>query len=221
MVKALGDAADDTRVASDVSGSTRMTACPACGAALRPGSPWCTLCYHDLRPPEPVQASQPIRPATLPTTAPPNAAYGPVAADPLTQPLIDFLPAPGGPAPGPEAVRLRPAVASEGASWPCATCGSPNPLNETCCAVCGAEFLAAVRKRPSLVLPVVGDLGRLSRSQRLWAAFVAAMVVILPIALITLVLSQRPPKTDLTPVTVVTPTSAPAAPEPVTPSATP
>ena len=34
-----------------------LTACPACGAALRPGAPWCTLCYADLRTaPEPDHA---------------------------------------------------------------------------------------------------------------------------------------------------------------------
>lgn len=39
--------------------------CGGCAAALRPGAPWCTLCYADLRPAEP--ASEPaIETATQP-----------------------------------------------------------------------------------------------------------------------------------------------------------
>lgn len=59
-----------------------LTACPACGAALRPGAPWCTLCYADLRPaPEP----EPV-PAPLTVSQPPAATDPPVATDPPAGP---------------------------------------------------------------------------------------------------------------------------------------
>jgi hypothetical protein len=53
---------------------TSPAACPSCGAAVRPDSPWCTLCYADLRPkapePEPAPAPEPA-PIAAPTVAKP------------------------------------------------------------------------------------------------------------------------------------------------------
>jgi hypothetical protein len=48
--------------------------CPACGAALRPGAPWCTLCYADLRP-APADAAP--EPSYAPPSPPPVPAEGP------------------------------------------------------------------------------------------------------------------------------------------------
>lgn len=160
-------------------------------------------------------------PAPEPTVAPP----APPAADPLTQPLIDFLPssvlppAPGAPAPAPAP---GPAVAEQPTAertWPCTSCGTANPLAATQCVACGAAFLAAVAadSRAALVLPVVGDLTKMSRSQRLLGAFTFVIVLVLFVAVVTLLLSKRPPENGgplETPsqeptITVIQPTTAP------------
>ena len=164
------------------------TRCPSCAATLRPDAPWCTLCYADLRPaqamaqaPAPTQAPAPapspaqaMAPALAPPPpvarlAPTPAAYAPLDLNPLTVPL--------------EALTGQPAPV---ASWPCATCGAANDLTHSACAGCGAGFLAGLREAegPLLELPVVGDLGALSRAQRLG---LAAGVVLAVIALVALV----------------------------------
>jgi len=143
----------------------RMTAespgpdrCPACGAAVRPGDPWCTLCYADLRPP-PSPAPDPVPVVAEPA---PLQAYVPVTADPLTAPL----------------------EALSGPTWPCTTCGATNRLERDTCASCGAPFLSGLREQegPLLELPVVGDLTRLGRGHR----FALAGGVVLAFVLLTL-----------------------------------
>jgi ribosomal protein L40E len=184
-------------VGPDLTEMPHTTACPSCGAALRPGAPWCTLCYTDLRPkvePEPVPvAAEP----SLPVTAPVGAAFGIPAADPLTQPLTDFLPV----QPSEEAA---PAVEpTSAATWPCTTCAAANPISEDSCSVCGQPFLAAMKvlDKPLLVLPVVGDIGAMSRGGRIGLAMALVAMLLVPLALITLLLTGRPPK-DSTPVPV-------------------
>jgi len=49
-------------------------------------------------------------------------------------------------------------------------------------------FLAGATVRPSLRLPVVGDIHRLSRAQRLWAASGLAFVLALLLVLLLVVL---------------------------------
>ncbi len=50
----------------DLGAGPRGTACPGCGAALRPDAPWCTLCFADLCPtPEPAAARAPAPDAPL------------------------------------------------------------------------------------------------------------------------------------------------------------
>ena len=190
-------------MAPDPADVPRTTPCPACGAALRPGSPWCTLCYADLRPATPAAAM----PAGVPTTVPGNAAYGSTAPDPLTQPILDFLAAPAD-QPAPQVAVPAPRKTVPMSTWPCAACGNPNPLSASECVGCGAGFLAGITTRPSLVLPVVGDLSRLSRAQRLWAAAGIAFALALLVAVIVAVLpgSTRPTPSDPDP---VLPTSAP------------
>jgi uncharacterized protein (DUF983 family) len=41
--------AEDPGVGVDLGTPPGATACLACGAALRPAAPWCTLCFADLR----------------------------------------------------------------------------------------------------------------------------------------------------------------------------
>jgi hypothetical protein len=198
----------------------RAAACPACGAALRPGSPWCTLCYADLRPPE----ERPVQPAAAPAAPAPTPV-----GDPLTQPLIDFLPgavplpsapvdpilAPAAPA-VPAASALHAPLEPPGAeaTWPCTTCGTRNPLASDRCAACQAPFLSkvAAEGRQAMVLPVVGDLTRLSRSQRLIGAFGVVLVLVVFVALVTLLLSKRPTEgggTSNTPTTAPNPIVVP------------
>lgn len=149
-----------------------LTRCPSCAAALRPGSPWCTLCYADLRP-QPVEPPPPPPPVL---TAPPAAAYGTPALDPLTAPAA--------------ALGLPPSVPLA-ASWPCTTCGASNALTDSACAACGAGFLSSLRdtEAPLLELPVVGDLGKLSRGQRLGLAAGVVLALLALVALLGLLTS--------------------------------
>jgi hypothetical protein len=146
--------------------------CPKCGAAVRFGDPWCTLCFADLRPPAP--APQPeSQPASQPVADPP--AYSPGLAvrvpDPLTAPL-DAVTSP-----------------TTGPSWPCSACGTVNPMAGDTCSACGRHFLAGLREdqAPLLELPVIGDITRLGRGQRFAIAFGAVFVVLVLTLLLGLI----------------------------------
>lgn len=145
------------------------TRCPHCRAATRPGAPWCSLCHADLRP----------VPAAGPLAAP--------AFDPLTAPAheLGLTPAPAQPTAAPAA------TPSAEPSWPCATCGAANRLTFDACSACGAGFLAGLREAdgPLLELPVVGDLTRLSRAQRLMLALGVVLAVLALTAGLGLLLS--------------------------------
>ena len=148
------------------------THCPHCRAAARPGAPWCTLCHADLRPPPPAPSPEPPPP---PLDIPSTASYGAPALDPLTAPATALGP---------------PTPATEDPTWPCATCGAPNPLAASACGACGAGFLAGLRdaEGPLLELPGVGDLTRLSRGQRMGLAFGVVLAVVALTALLGLLL---------------------------------
>lgn len=191
-----------------------MISCPSCGAALREGAPWCTLCYADLRPP----AQRPVLPT--PTTAPPTAAYGPPAGDPLTQPLIDFLPPVQREAPLAAAEQAPVEAVLPGSGWPCSACGVTNSLASPRCAGCGAAFLAAAESRPSFALPLVGDISRYSRSQRLTGAVGVVLLVLLVVAVLVMALTESAPPEPEAP-TPLTPTLAPTSAPTVTPTLTP
>jgi hypothetical protein len=77
------------------------------------------------------------------------------------------------------------------ATWPCTACGTANPLEDDACAACGAGFLSGLRasEEPLLVLPVVGDLGALTRSQRLGLAAAVVLAVVVLTALLGLLLA--------------------------------
>ena len=151
------------------------TRCPSCAATLRPDARWCTLGYADRRPaPTPAMASALAPPPPPARLAPIPAAYAGLDLDPLTAPL--------------DALTGRPAPV---ASWPCATCGAANDLTHSACAGCGAGFLAGLREAegPLLELPVVGDLGALSRAQRLGLAAGVVLAVIALVALLGVLFS--------------------------------
>ena len=93
--------------------------------------------------------------------------------------------------PGAEAAVRRPVHGvTATAGWPCSACGQDNPLAADACGGCGSGFLAAVREAegPLLELPVVGDLARLQRGQRLGLAF-AVMVVVVGLAALLVLLT--------------------------------
>jgi len=94
------------------------------------------------------------------------------------------------PEPTPEPVLLatiaapvvsRPRHASPAPGWPCTVCGADNALDAPACAGCGSGFLAALRHttEPSLTLPGVGDVSRLSRAARLGLAVLLGLLVAL------------------------------------------
>ena len=127
--------------------------CPGCAAAVTPGAPWCTLCYADLR-----------APATAPelvTTVPARPADPVLAPDPiLDAPVVKAAPVAGGQLTG----------------WPCLGCGSTVPMSDDACSGCGRPFLPS-DTAPTLALPVVGDIGRMDRGQRIVVTIVAALLV--------------------------------------------
>lgn len=72
-----------------------------------------------------------------------------------------------------------------GPSWPCTSCGAGNGYDAGACAACGAGFLAAAHAAAGPpVLPVVRDLTRLRRWQRLALAGAAALALVLLTALL-------------------------------------
>jgi hypothetical protein len=137
--------------------------CPHCGALLRAGSPWCTLCFTDLRPaPEPVAVS--TREPSY-AGAPARSAGSPSEPfDPLTAPL-SVVEAGGvdigaGVAGTGEASTPVDAAADETkpGGWPCPRCDEIVPFDEAACPKCGTAFLAGATGQPDL-LERIGSRG--------------------------------------------------------------
>ncbi|MGZ6826613.1 MAG: hypothetical protein ACXVGH_07455, partial [Mycobacteriales bacterium] len=192
---------------------SRTTACPSCGAAARLDADWCGQCYHDLRPAPVVQAPPP--PPSAPVTALPAARFAVPAGDPLTQPLLDFLPPPVepvAPVPAPVAAAAPQALPT----WTCHVCQAANVVTELRCGTCGGSFLGSDAEQPLLVLPGVGDVTKLSRGQRAGLAGAVLALVLVPLALVTLVLTGRPTTGSSAPQPTVV-TTLPAAPAPAVP----
>lgn len=70
----------------------------------------------------------------------------------------------------------RPRVAP--ATWPCLSCGHPNPLDDTVCSCCGAAFLAAASSPPAVRVPLIGDLLARSRAQQVAFLGVAGLLAV-------------------------------------------
>jgi hypothetical protein len=138
--------------------------CPQCGAAIRPGAPFCTLCHADLRPKPTLEADPPAAPAYTPAVV--------VGPDPLTAPIEAVT---GGATTG------EPVT---GPTWPCTACGTQNGIERDTCSACGLPFLSGLREQdgPLLELPVFGDITRLGRGQR----FAIAGGVVLAVVVLTL-----------------------------------
>jgi hypothetical protein len=94
--------------------------CPECGATVRPGQEWCTLCLHVLRAPEaePEPEPEPLpvpEPASLPASVPvlePERVPLPAQAAPAA---AEALPV-DAPAPAPAAPELAPEVEAAAAA---------------------------------------------------------------------------------------------------------
>jgi hypothetical protein len=70
-------------------------------------------------------------------------------------------------------------------TWPCTRCGAKVSFDLDACPDCGAGFLAgAASSAISVKLPVVGDLSRMSKGQRLMMA--AGFAVVLMVFLLLL-----------------------------------
>jgi hypothetical protein len=140
--------------------------CPACGASVLDGAPWCTLCYADLR-------------APAATPAPEPAAQAPVAQQPAPGPAPLTSPAPAA-LPGTGVDLLDPALdapvaaathtAFGPATWPCTACGAAVELEHDACPVCTTPFLAGADPAAAVDIPLVGSLRPLTatKSSRVW-----------------------------------------------------
>jgi RNA polymerase subunit RPABC4/transcription elongation factor Spt4 len=161
--------------------------CRACGAAVPTEAQWCSLCYADLREPSLARerVSVPAAPGGAGAAAPEPVAVAVAAAHPSNglRPDPDALlglPPKSADADGPQDDQ-----SSEGAeeetpekTWPCTRCGEQVGMSLDVCPACGSGFLAGASTPASMRLPVVGDIGRLSRSQRLIAGLGVSLVVI-------------------------------------------
>ena len=105
----------------------------------------------------------------------------------------DLRPAPPEPEPAPVPVVAAPrapapAATSDEPAWPCARCGAANSFALDACAACGSGFLSTLRESeaPLLEIPVVGDLTRMSRGQRIGLAFAVVLAVIALVAVLGL-----------------------------------
>jgi hypothetical protein len=152
--------------------------CRACGAAVPAEAQWCSLCFADLREPTPVRERVSVPAAS--TAAREEASVAAAA------------PSPNGVRPDPDALLGLPKPAAdidgddtsaadepEQVKWPCLTCGEQVPISLDACQSCGAGFLAGSTTQPTARLPMVGDLQRLSRNQRLGLGFSLCLVVMI------------------------------------------
>ena len=146
-------------------------------------------------------------PADDPSVAVPPAAPAPAAVSACprcgaaarrgapwcTQCFLDLRPEPAAPPapPDPQAAPPAPAATAEGPTWPCTGCGTANPLAQDTCSGCELAFLADLHQAdaPSAVLPLVGDLLRLGRGQRVAAALALVVVLVGLAGLLALLLS--------------------------------
>jgi RNA polymerase subunit RPABC4/transcription elongation factor Spt4 len=155
--------------------------CPHCGALLRSGAQWCTLCYADLRPaPEPEPVAATVREPSYAGSAP-GAAIDPLTAPP-TVPLSALEEAAQAlvrtPAPDadPEAEPSAPAV-----GWPCSGCDAIVSFDEDVCPTCGTRFLDGARGEPDL-LDRIGPGGLPMTTQTLIIAGGAAAMIAVIVA---------------------------------------
>jgi RNA polymerase subunit RPABC4/transcription elongation factor Spt4 len=161
--------------------------CPHCGALLRPGAEWCTLCYADLRPkPEPEPVTVIAREPSYAAGAAPAAPVDPLTAPrptldsaaPLSALEAAALAITNKTAPDPEA---DPSAAPVG--WPCSGCEAVVSFDEDACPTCGTRFLDGARGAPDL-LDRIGPGGLpVSTQSLIIAGGAAAMIAVIVAAM--------------------------------------
>lgn len=108
----------------------------------------------------PSVAPQPVSVPPAPATVVPPAVTPPAAAVPVVDGEAVSLGGssrpPAGPKPDP--------------TWPCPQCGAAVPIELDMCNSCGAAFLSGAAGKVAVKLPMVGDVTRMSSSQRLFMA---------------------------------------------------
>ena len=129
--------------------------CPSCDAAVPADAAWCTLCFAQLG--AQVETGEPAPPAP---PAPAAMVPAPLLSAPvLAAPLPTQAPAV---APTATVTDLVEQAGPATPTWPCTGCGENVSLEETECPACGAGFMGGINPSVSLMVPVVGDLGKLS-----------------------------------------------------------
>jgi len=169
--------------------------CPSCSAQVRAGSPWCTLCYADLRPqPVAVASADPAHgTATEPAREPePSYAGAGGSFDPLTAPLsmiegallqhqpnvmAALTPAPVQP-PAPTDTAAA-APAKQPAGWPCSRCSTLVSFDDMACTTCGTPFLAGAAGEADLIERIGrGGLSKTTKALIVGGGSLAIIVVI-------------------------------------------
>jgi hypothetical protein len=154
------------------------------------GAPWCTLCFADLRPKPVVPAEPaPVPAAATVLDATPAPALEPVSVGGGASPLSSPLP--------PDPILDAPVIKAPSlggnraaAAWPCTGCGDMVPMAEMTCPSCATPFLAAVRSRPSLVLPGIGEVTELDNTGKIKLIAGGAVGLCLVLFLVYLVLGH-------------------------------
>ena len=160
--------------------------CPECGAAVRPGTPWCTLCYRDLREPEPQQPVTVAPPGSAPPGGQVLAEPAPVPAAPAGPPGLVAPSAPTAHAEHSPGTGTGTGTGNSTATWPCAGCGSAVSMDLDVCPSCGLTFLGGLHAAEQPRHPALARLSSMSRGGRLAAgASVGVLIALLLYLLMT------------------------------------
>ena len=115
--------------------------CAKCGAVLYEGAAWCGMCFEPVasqierdraEEPDPEPVEEPLELETEPATDRPEP--GPTASSPEPQGGSD-----------PEHAGTTTAEPAR-PGWPCAVCGTRNPIELDFCQTCGASFASLMRQ---------------------------------------------------------------------------
>ncbi|MDX6275635.1 MAG: hypothetical protein QOJ92_2845 [Frankiales bacterium] len=149
------------------------TRCPSCAAAVRVDDPWCTLCYADLRTPEPVlEVPQPVL-ETVPASESLTPAYSSASPELVHVDPADPL---GAGVPQAAAKQMSQGPAKPMPRWACAACGQQNSYDDLTCATCGKALLGDDGPDlPALVRPG----SKASKVGVIFGGMVAVMAVLL------------------------------------------
>jgi hypothetical protein len=165
--------------------------CRACGAAVPSEAQWCSLCFADLREPAPVRerVSVPAAPADAEGL---EQAAAPARNDARPDPdvLLGLSEAPAAAATAdaePSSDVPFGTPAGPEIEWPCLRCGAQVLMSLDACPSCGAGFLAGATGSTSTRLPLVGDVGRFSRNQRVALGFGLAILVMIVLVLLAFI----------------------------------